>query len=63
MALKRKIAGGREGAVAAAEHRNLSKRLSLYGLRSVEAGFSMKCWTLPNAVRGRSPTNMISRGT
>ncbi len=61
MALHCKIAGGREGAVAAAEYRDLqSEPPCEVGASSWR---SMKCCTLPKAVRGRSSTNTMSRGT
>src|SRR5450432_2177022 len=62
VALQREIARGRERAVAAAEHRDLQMASP-----SEDCGSSscrnMKCCTLPSAVRGRSSTNTISRGT
>src|SRR5882724_5580454 len=62
MALQRKIACGCEGAVAAAKHRDL--QLASPCARGCSSScLSMKCWTLPNAVRGRSSTKTISRGT
>src|ERR1700737_2308403 len=62
MAVQRKIARGRKRAVAAAEHRDLQSASPCAGLGSYSC-LSMKCWTLPNAVRGRSSTKTISRGT
>src|SRR3954469_8179729 len=56
MALQGKVAGGRERAVAAAEDRDLQRR-------SPKISFSLKCCTLPSAVRGKSSTNTNSRGT
>src|SRR5258705_573776 len=62
MALQRKIARGCEGTVAAAKHRDL--QLASPCARGCSSScLSMKCWTLPNAVRGRSSTKTISRGT
>src|SRR6266404_8697627 len=60
MALQRKIARGCEGAVATAKHRDLQVASPCAGVRS-SICFSMKCCTLPKAVRGRSSTKMISR--
>src|SRR5438876_2681337 len=61
MALQRKIARGREGAVAAAEHRDL-QIASPWEHSGASSCLSMKCCTLPKAVRGRSSTKTISRG-
>ncbi len=58
----RKIARGRERAVAAAEYRDL-QMASPCEVSGVSSCLSMKCWTLPSAVRGRSSTKTISRGT
>ncbi len=62
MTLQGKIAGSREGAIAAAEYRDLQSGppCEVVGVSSWR---SMKCCTLPSAVRGRSSTNTISRGT
>src|SRR6476620_324483 len=60
--LKRKIAGGCEGAVAAAEHRDLQEASPCPAAGSSSC-LNMKCCTLPRAVRGRSSTKTISRGT
>src|SRR2546429_2217111 len=62
MALQRKIACGCEGAVAAAEHRDLQWVSPCAHVGSASC-LSMKCWTLPKAVRGKSSTKTISRGT
>src|SRR6266849_3326062 len=62
MALKRKIARGCERAIAAAEHRDLQEASPCAGAGSSSC-LSMKCCTLPKAVRGRSSTKTISRGT
>src|ERR1700682_3400039 len=62
MALKRKIACGCEGAITAAEHRDPQGASPCAGASSSSC-LSMKCWTLPKAVRGRSSTKTISRGT
>src|SRR6266576_6162963 len=62
MALQRKIACGCEGAVAAAEHRDL-QWVSPCARVGSSSCLSMKCWTLPKAVRGKSSTKTISRGT
>ena len=62
MALQREIARGRERAVAATEHRDLQGASPSEGAGSSSCR-SMKCWTLPNAVRGRSSTKTMSRGT
>ena len=58
MALQRKIARRRERAVAAAEHRDLH----IVFPPAISLQFR-KCCTLPSAVRGRSSTKTISRGT
>src|SRR5450755_3904855 len=62
VALQCKIARGRKRAVAAAEHRDLqgASPCTVAGASSCR---SMKCWTLPKAVRGRSSTKTMSRGT
>ena len=62
MALHREIARGRERAVAAAEHCDL-QIASPCDDSGASSCRSMKCCTLPSAVRGRSSTNTISRGT
>src|SRR5258705_873227 len=62
MALQRKIARGCEGAVAAAEHRDLQWASPCARVGSSSC-LSMKCWTLPKAVRGKSSTKTMSRGT
>src|SRR6266700_3857700 len=60
MALQCQIAGSRERAIAAAEYRDFHA-VSPRAVASMS--FSMKCWTFPRAVRGRSTTKTISRGT
>src|ERR1700730_11241001 len=62
MALQRKIARGRKRAIAAPEHRDLQMASPCedFGASSC---LSMKCCTLPKAVRGKSSTKTISRGT
>src|SRR5712671_6488398 len=62
VALERKITRGRERAVAAAKHRDLQDASPCAGAGPSSCR-SMKCCTLPKAVRGRSSTKMISRGT
>src|SRR5260370_36299808 len=61
MALQCKIARGCEGAIAAAKHRDLQWTSPCAHVGSSSC-LSMKCWTLPRAVRGKSSTKMISRG-
>src|ERR1700738_635061 len=62
MALQCKIARGRKRGIAAAKHRDLQSASPCedFGASSC---LSMKCWTLPRAVRGKSSTKTISRGT
>ena len=62
MALQHEIACGRERAVAAAKHRDLHMASPDAGAVSWSCR-SRKCWTLPRAVRGRSSTKTMSRGT
>src|SRR5215471_20406732 len=62
MTLKRKIACRGKGAVAAPEDCDF-QLASPRASACASSSFNMKCWTLPNAVRGKSSTKTMSRGT
>src|SRR5882724_9257715 len=62
VALKRKIPRRGERAIAAAQHRDPQGASPSPAVRASSC-FNMKCCTLPSAVRGRSSTKTISRGT